>query len=86
MTYRELFEETYEEKPKNIKLSEEELKKGIKVEKEHLPTYQFIKDYYKEHGDFPPDKMVYERIASDHLTEIKNYYTLLLKMEKEADK
>lgn len=86
MTYRELFEEAYEEKPKNIKLSEEELKKGIKVEKEHLPTYQFIKDYYKEHGDFPPDKMVYERIASDHLTEIKNYYTLLLKMEKEAGK
>ena len=86
MTYRELFEEAYEEKPKKVKHNEDELKKGRKVEKEHSATYQFIKDYYKEHGDFPPDSMVFERIAADHLSEIKNYYTLLLQMEKQAGK
>jgi len=61
-----------------------EMQMGVDVEKEHDPTYKKIKDYYKEHNDFPDKKMVFKWIAEDHLEEFKDYYTRLAKMEKEA--
>lgn len=59
---------------------------GFKIEHEHLPTYEFIEKTLKETGKLPPKEEVFKHIASDHLTEIKDYYTRLVKMEKEAGK
>lgn len=47
----------------------EQLKKGIKIEQEHIK-----------------DPEVTKKIALDHLAEMKNYYDLLEKMEKEQEK
>lgn len=52
----------------------EELKMGIKVEMEHIPGH-----YSKEMAT-----RIATAIAKDHLAEIKDYYTRLVKMEKEA--
>lgn len=63
----------WNEKGKDIKFDEKEVAKGIKVEMEHTSNKEMAR-----------------RIALDHLTEIpgtgKNdgYYSLLLKMEKDA--
>lgn len=58
-----------------------ELSMGIEVEKEHLPTYNWIKNYYDEHGKLPDEMDVYESIAKDHLNEYEDYYTRLKKVE-----
>ena len=50
-----------------------ELQIGTKVESEHLPTYEFIRDYFEETG-----------IAKDHLKEMPDYYSRLERMESEA--
>ena len=63
-----------------------QIKAGIDIEKEHKPTINWIKSYYKKHKKFPPDKEVYKSISKDHLKEFKDYYTHLKKMEKEAEK
>ena len=90
MTYRELFEEQEIKKDdlgttKNI-YDKNELKIGKKIETEHKPTYDFIKDYFKKYRTFPPEELVYENISKNHLDEVPDYYTRLLKMEKEAGK
>lgn len=64
-------------------IPEAALEKGEKVEKEHGKTYENIKAYYAEHGEFPPFDMVTEWIASDHLKEFADYYEALEVMEKE---
>jgi len=56
-----------------------QLKMGIKEEKEHSPTYDFIKQYFKKNKKFPSKKEVYKQIAKDHLKEDKKYYTKLKK-------
>jgi len=83
MTYRDIFEEF---DPSNDKKIKQQLKMGVKIEKEHASTYQFIKDYYKANKDFPPDEEVYKHIAMNHLDEFSNYYTELVKMEKKLKK
>lgn len=60
-----------------------ELEKGKKVEAEHGATYDNIKSYYAENGEFPPFDMVTEWIATDHIKEFADYYEALDKMEKE---
>jgi len=65
----------------------EELKKGIEIEQEHLDT---IKELIIELGKKPEDykeliDKVIKNITKDHLDEIKDYNTRLLKMEKEAN-
>jgi sulfur relay (sulfurtransferase) DsrC/TusE family protein len=55
-----------------------QLSMGRKVEREHTRTLKFLKKYVKKHGRFPPNKMVFEHIANDHIqTEDKRYYSKL---------
>ena len=62
-----------------------ELKIGKKIEQEHSATIkQIIKD--AKSGQLKPLEHYFEGISKDHLKEIKDYYTRLLKMEKEAKK
>ena len=68
----------------------EQLKMGTEIEAEHGETYDFIKDYLKEHDKLPSETDVYMHIALNHLegTEdekgIIDYYTRLKDMEKKA--
>jgi len=54
-----------------------QLKMGIKVEQEHKPTYNFIKNYYKKFGRMPSQQEVFKHIALNHISEHKNYYSQL---------
>lgn len=54
-----------------------QLSMGIKIEREHSKTLDFIKKYHKRYGKFPPNVDVYRHIASDHLREDKRYYSKL---------
>lgn len=56
----------------------EELKKGIEIEKEHVVGNPDITDEEKT--------QIATKIAKDHLEEIPDYYTRLIKMEDEAKK
>jgi len=56
-----------------------QLSMGIKIEKEHTKTLDFIKKYHKRYGRFPPSSEVYKHIAKDHLREDKKYYSKLKK-------
>src|SRR3990167_10186564 len=67
-------------------ISDEELKKGVETEKEHLDLYNKIHDYLKTKKITMPlsKKQFFEYIAKAHLNEISNYYELLDEMEKKA--
>jgi hypothetical protein len=53
-----------------------ELAKGIKVEQEHKPTFEFIKSFVTKHGRMPSAHSVYKHIALDHLRgEDSHYYS-----------
>jgi hypothetical protein len=54
-----------------------QLRMGIKVEQEHKPTYNYIKNYLKKNGKLPSQKEVFTHIAQNHLSEKKNYYSQL---------
>jgi sulfur relay (sulfurtransferase) DsrC/TusE family protein len=54
-----------------------QLKQGLKIEREHKPTYTFIKNYLKKHKKLPSQKLVFKHIAQNHIKEIPNYYTRL---------
>ena len=56
-----------------------QLKMGIKIEREHKDTYNFIKEYFKKHKKMPTQKEVFTKIAKDHIEEKKDYYTKLKK-------
>lgn len=47
---------------------------GTEIEKEHKPTVEKIKSYFKEHNKFPKDIMIYEWIATDHINELGEIY------------
>ncbi len=64
-------------------VSPEAVEEGARVEKEHGTTYNQIKEYYAENGEFPPFDTVTEWIASDHLREFADYYEALEAMEEE---
>lgn len=57
-----------------------QLKAGIKVEREHKATYNFLKNYVKRYEKLPPQKVVYKHIAQNHLKENKKYYSKLKKL------
>lgn len=59
-----------------------ELKRGIEVEKEHADLYKHLKSLYPDFR-MSLDEFA-EWIAKAHLREIKDYYTRLDRMEKEA--
>lgn len=54
-------------------------KYGIKVEMEHTPTFAFVKKYFAKHKKLPTNKMIAEKIATDHLKENKDYYNKIKK-------
>jgi len=73
--------------PKNSDMTKAtQLQIGTKLESEHKETFQFIKQYLKDHGKLPPEQEVYKHIAENHLDEFKNYYTKLIEMESKMKK
>jgi len=54
-----------------------QLTMGIQTEKEHRGTYKFIKHYFKLHKQMPPENLVYQHIAKEHIKEHPKYYTKL---------
>lgn len=68
-----------------VKISREEMRMGIKVEKEHKRTLNYIKAYYYQHKEFPTLQDVAEHIVIDHESEegMRNrYYKALNSMEE----
>lgn len=62
-----------------------QIAEGIKIEHEHLPTYQFIEKYLESNKKLPPPEEVYKHIAEDHLNDKGAdplYYTHLVEMLK----
>lgn len=70
----------------NIDYNDDQLEIGIKIETEHLDVYEFFDDYLKSNNlEMPCTKEeLYSMIAKAHLREIPDYYTRLIKMEKES--
>lgn len=54
---------------------------GIKVESEHITTYNALKRFVDLHKTLPPPSMFFAMIAKDHLLETPDYYTKLVKIE-----
>lgn len=52
---------------------------GARVEREHLPTYKFIKKFYKKNKRLPSSNAVFKQIALNHLKENPYYYIKLRK-------
>lgn len=49
--------------------NEEDLERGIEIQKEHEPTYDRIKKFLDVTGELPSKKDVYKSIAKDHMDE-----------------
>ena len=54
-----------------------EIKTGIKVESEHAPTYDYLKEFIRRNGKLPPKKDFFKRIAQNHIDEDPKYYEKL---------
>ena len=68
--------------------SDSQLEMGIKIESEHNNIYEelekWMEDTYKDYASMPwTREEFYAKIAKAHLIEIDDYYTRLIKMEKE---
>ena len=57
-----------------------QLIKGLKVEREHKKTYLWLLGYIKTTGKFPSEKDFYLSIAKDHIAEDRLYYDKLEKI------
>lgn len=51
---------------------------GIKIEAEHTPTYNYIRQFEKKHGRLPSKREFFKKIAQNHIAEDKNYYKKLV--------
>lgn len=65
----------------SIKEIDDELSRGTQVESEHKNMVEWLKNYVDENGKLPPDEMIYQKIAEDHLKEDADYYKKLYLME-----
>lgn len=65
----------------------DQIRKGMKIEKEHTDVYNFLKRYLDENSlDMPfSEYEFYKMIAQAHLREMPDYYDRLEKMEKESE-
>jgi rubrerythrin len=66
---------------------EDQLEKGIEVEKEHTDVYELMEDFLKKHDLKMPltRKEFFEMVAKAHIKEVKDYYDKLIKhVEKHA--
>jgi sulfur relay (sulfurtransferase) DsrC/TusE family protein len=50
---------------------------GIKIESEHIPTYNYLKKYIEKKGHLPSKRDFFKKIAENHISEDKNYYKKL---------
>lgn len=50
---------------------------GLKVEKEHKHTYEWLAGYFKKNKRLPEADQMYLHIVQDHLKEDPEYYTKL---------
>lgn len=66
--------------------NKKQLKIGTRIEMEHKPTFNFIKNYKQKTGRFPSNQMIATKIAENHLKEFPNYYPALVKMEHRLKK
>lgn len=66
----------------------QQLKKGRKIEREHIPYYHQIQKDKMKTGKCPTDEKFVEGIAKAHINEFPNgnYYDELEKMEKKLKK
>ena len=63
-----------------LKKNDDQLKIGIKIEKEHKDLVKKIRDQLKKHGTVKlTDNEIYKMIAKEHLKGNSNYYKLLQK-------
>lgn len=61
-----------------MKYDDNELEMGIEIEREHADLVRKLKQ-----GSIRSDEAVYETIAKAHLREIPDYYSRLIRMEKQ---
>ena len=59
--------------------NKKQLKIGTRIEMEHKPTFNFIKNYKQKTGRFPSNQIIATNIAKNHLAERKDYYIRLKK-------
>jgi hypothetical protein len=57
---------------------EKELLKGIKVEEEHISTFEWLRQCFRD-DVMPSAHALYYHIAMDHLKEKSDYYAVLEK-------
>jgi SPP1 gp7 family putative phage head morphogenesis protein len=69
------------DEPKYDQEKKSALDDGIKVEREHVETVEFIREYFEKNDKMPTSEEIYEHIAKDHLKEDPNYYDKLKIME-----
>jgi hypothetical protein len=50
---------------------------GLKVEREHKATYEWLSQYLKKYKGLPEDTDFFLHIVHDHLKENPDYYTKL---------
>ena len=56
------------------------IRQGVKVESEHMRTYNLLNRYVQQHGRMPPPRVMFTNIATDHVkNETINYYPRLKK-------
>lgn len=66
---------------------DDQLEKGIEIEKEHTDVYELMKDFLKKHDLKMPltQEEFFEMVAKSHIKERKDYYDKLIKyVEKDA--
>lgn len=61
------------------KYNSTQMKMGEKVEQEHQPTYEWLKDEISRTGKLPPAMDFFRSIVMDHLDDHSDYYTVLEK-------
>ena len=70
----------------DIKYIKKQIEAGEKVEREHKSTIEWLKKYYQDNNEFPPDEEIFDHISVNHIDELKDYYILLKKMENKVEK
>ena len=63
----------------NLNVHKLEILMGQKIEREHYKTAQFIRKYVNRYHHAPPNKVIFKKIAADHIKENPRYYAKLKK-------
>lgn len=67
------------------KYDDYEIKLGLEIEREHRPTWEKVQKNLDGKLNMSEEEF-YLSITQDHLDEISDYNTRLIKMEEEAEK